>query len=82
MKTAEQVRAELRGLIVGQLVPLSDDELADSAPLVDGVLDSLGISEVAVFIEEEIGRPLRESEEVRSTFASVDAVVSFIEEHR
>ncbi len=82
MKSLDEVRADLRGLIVGQLVPLTDDELVDAAPLVDEVLDSLGIAEVAVFIEEEIGRPLHESEEVRSTFASVDAVVSFIAEHR
>lgn len=82
MKSQEQVRSSLRALIVGELVPLSDDELRDDAPLVDEVLDSLGIAEIAVFIEEEIGRPLRESEEVRSTFASVDAVVTFIVEHR
>ena len=82
MKSLDEVRADLRGLIVGQLVPLTDDELVDGAPLVDHVLDSLGIAEVAVFIEEEIGRPLHETEEVRSTFASVDAVVSFIAEHR
>jgi len=60
------------------LVPLDDDELDNDSSLVDDILDSLGIAEVAVFIEERIGRELRPDEEARSTFASVDAVVDFI----
>jgi acyl carrier protein len=78
MKDRQALVHELRDLILGRLVPLDDDELVDSAPLVDEVLDSLGIAEVAVFIEDEIGRPLEPHEEVRTTFASVDAVVDFI----
>lgn len=77
-KTAAEIRRELRDLIVYQLVPLDEDELSDDAPLVDDVLDSLGISELAVFIEDEIGRPLAESEETRATFASINSIVSFI----
>jgi acyl carrier protein len=69
---------ELRGLILESLVPLDDDELGNDSPLVDEILDSLGIAEMAVFIEDRIGRPLRPEEEVRATFASVNAVVDFI----
>lgn len=75
---ATAVKGRLRELILERLVPLDEDELTDDAPLVDDILDSLGIAEVAVFIEEEIGRPLTAAEEVRSTFASVDTVVDFI----
>lgn len=82
MKPESQIRAELRALIVEELVPLSQDELDDAAPLVDDVLDSLGIAEVALFIEDEIGRELAPHEEVRATFATVDAVVRFITTHR
>lgn len=82
MKPESQIRAELRALIVEELVPLSQDELDDGAPLVDDVLDSLGIAEVALFIEDEIGRELAPEEEVRATFATVDAVVRFIATHR
>ena len=78
MKNSEQLRRELRDIIITDLVPLEEEELADNASLVDDVLDSLGIAELAVFIEEEIGRPLQASEETRATFASVDAVVDFI----
>ncbi len=72
------VTKELRELILDVLVPLDEDELKDEAPLVDEILDSLGIAEVATFIEERIGRALTPDEEVRSTFASVDRVVDFI----
>ncbi len=75
------VTKELRELILDVLVPLDEDELRNGAPLVDEILDSLGIAEVATFIEERIGRPLAPDEEVRSTFASVDTVVDFIVTH-
>lgn len=78
MKDRPALVQDLRDLILERLVPLDDDELINDAPLVDEVLDSLGIAEVAVFIEDEIGRPLEPDEEVRATFASVDAVVDFI----
>lgn len=78
MKDRPALIQDLRDLILERLVPLDEDELINDAPLVDEVLDSLGIAEVAVFIEDEIGRPLEPDEEVRATFASVDAVVDFI----
>lgn len=78
MKDRPALIQDLRDLILERLVPLDEDELINDARLVDEVLDSLGIAEVAVFIEDEIGRPLEPDEEVRATFASVDAVVDFI----
>ena len=78
MASKEELTRELRSLILDSLVPLEDDELLDDAPLVDDILDSLGIAEVAVFIEDHIGRPREPEEETRATFASIDAVVDFI----
>ena len=82
MKSTDEIRRELRDLIILQLVPLEDDELSDVAPLVDDVLDSLGISELAIFIEDRIGRPLDESEETRATFATINSIVEFIVKNR
>ena len=82
VKSADQVRRELRDLITFQLVPIEDHELNDDAQLVDDVLDSLGIAELAIFIEDEIGRPLDESEETRSTFATINSIVEFIVKNR
>ena len=78
VKTTEEIRRELRDLIINELVPLEEDELGDDAPLVDDVLDSLGISELAIFIEDRIGRPLTELEDTRTTFATISSVVEFI----
>jgi acyl carrier protein len=82
VKTADEVRRELRDFILEQLVPLEEDELSNDAQLVDVVLDSLGIAELAIFIEDRIGRPLDESEETRATFESVNSVVEFIVKNR
>jgi acyl carrier protein len=75
---AAEIRGELRELIITQLVPLEDDELSDDSPLVDDILDSLGIAEVAIFIEDRIGRPLTEREDTATTFETVSSVVEFI----
>ena len=69
---------DIRSLILDSLVPLEDNELENDSPLVDEILDSLGIAEIAVFIEERIGRELAPDEETRSTFASIDTVADFI----
>ena len=81
-KSEAEIRRELRDLIIFQLVPLEEDELSDDAQLVDDVLDSLGISELAIFIEDRIGRPLHESEETRTTFATINSIVEFILKNR
>lgn len=78
MTSKEELTRELRTLILDSLVPLEDHELDNGAPLVDDILDSLGIAEVAVFVEDHIGRPLEPEEETRATFASIDAIVCFI----
>ena len=82
VKTTDEIRRELRDLIIDQLVPLEEDELGDDAQLVDDVLDSLGISELAIFIEDRIGRPLTELEDTRTTFATINSVVEFVVKNR
>jgi acyl carrier protein len=81
-KSADEIRRELHDLIISELVPLEENELSDDSQLVDDILDSLGIAEVAIFIEDRIGRPLTEAEETRTTFASIDSVVEFIVKNR
>ncbi|WP_299087617.1 hypothetical protein [uncultured Microbacterium sp.] len=82
MSERDLLTAELRDVILTDLVPLEADELHNDTPLVDNVLDSLGIAELAVFIEDLIGRTLRAEEETRSTFASIDSIVEFISANR
>jgi acyl carrier protein len=82
VKSADTVRRDLRDLIIFQLVPLEEHELSDDTHLVNDILDSLGIAELAVFIEDEIRRPLDESEETRATFATINSIVEFIIKNR
>jgi acyl carrier protein len=82
VRTTDEIRRELRDLIITELVPLEEDELSDDAQLVDDVLDSLGIAELAIFIEDEIGRPLTEGEDTRTTFATINSIVEFIVKNR
>lgn len=82
VKSADEIRRDLRELIINQLVPLEDDELRDDTPLVADVLDSLGIAELAIFVEDKIGRPLTDAEETRTTFASIVSIVEFIVKNR
>jgi acyl carrier protein len=82
VQSATEIRRELRDLIIFQLVPLEEDELGDDAQLVDDVLDSLGIAELAIFIEDHIARPLSESEDTRATFATINSIVEFITKNR
>lgn len=82
MSEHERLTAELRDVILTDLVPLEPEELHNDTPLVDNVLDSLGIAELAVFIEDRIGRTLRAEEETRSTFANIDSIVKFISANR
>lgn len=77
-----QLVSELRALILADLVPLDDEELKNDTPLVDNVLDSLGIAEIAAFVEDQIGRPLEPEEETRATFETVDTIVNFIGANR
>lgn len=72
----------LRAFILNDLTPLESSELHDDARLPQDVLDSLGIAEVLVFIEDEIGRKLDPSEETETTVGSINAIVSFIEANR
>lgn len=82
VKTTDEICRELRDLIITELVPLEEDELSDDAQLVDDVLDSLGIAELAIFIEDRIGRPLTEGEDTRTTFATINSIVEFIDKNR
>ena len=61
-----------------------DGEIQASTPLLDsGLLDSLGLFKLALWIEEELGAPLSlgEVEAVRD-WNTVDQIAAFIEKQR
>jgi acyl carrier protein len=56
---------------------IDESELHENSPLLE-LVDSLGISELFEFVEEQIGRPLRVEEMSRKNFATMTAVADLI----
>jgi len=81
---ADVIRQKVKELIVEELnlEGKSPSDIDDAAPLFgEGLgLDSLDALQLAVAIEESFGVRVPEGEEARPIFASVNALVSHIEE--
>ena len=80
--TIEQVRSELKELIVKELnlEGKSPSEIDDAAPLFGAGLglDSLDALQLAMSVEEKFGVRIPEGDEARKIFASVDALAEHI----
>jgi acyl carrier protein len=81
---ATHVKARVRDYILENLM-FSDDpaELPDDASLLDrGIIDSTGVLEVVLFLEESFGIQVMASEMLPQNFDSVDNIVAFVERQR
>jgi len=80
--TIEQVRSELKELIVKELnlEGKSPSEIDDAAPLFGAGLglDSLDALQLAMSVEEKFGVRIPEGDEARKIFASVNALADHI----
>lgn len=80
--TIEQVRTELKELIVKELnlEGKSPSEIDDAAPLFGAGLglDSLDALQLAMSVEEKFGVRIPEGDEARQIFASVNALADHI----
>ena len=80
--TIEQVRTELKDLIVKELnlEGKSPSEIDDAAPLFGAGLglDSLDALQLAMSVEEKFGVRVPEGDEARKIFASVNALAAHI----
>jgi acyl carrier protein len=80
--TIEQVRSELKELIVKELnlEGKSPSEIDDAAPLFGAGLglDSLDALQLAMSVEEKFGVRVPEGDEARKIFASVNALADHI----
>ncbi len=78
------VEARVRHYILQNLL-FSDDgsELPNDASLLDrGIIDSTGVLEVVMFLEEEFGIRVKASEMLPENFDSVNNIVRFVERQR
>lgn len=85
MSTATtDVRRSVRHYILENLMFSSDEgELSDASSLLDrGIIDSTGVLEVVLFLEESFGLRVKASEMLPQNFDSVDAIVAYVERQR
>lgn len=77
----EQIRAKLRAYMLENfLFTENDAELDDGTSFLEaGILDSTGIMEVMLFVEEEFALTVADDEMVPSNLDSVSQLVEFIQ---
>lgn len=78
------VKPRVRDYILHNLL-FSDDaaELPDDASLLDrGIIDSTGVLEVVMFIEETFGLHVKASDMLPENFDTVNAIAAFVERQR
>lgn len=73
------IREQLRDYIVENYLFGSGTVEDEASLLDDGVLDSMGVLELVLFVEETFGVPVSEEEVVPEHFDSISAIASFVE---
>jgi len=79
---SEVLKERVKGLIIRRLkLEITPGEIVDDAPLFGGGLglDSIDALELVVGLEKEFGIKIEDEEVGREAFASVHALVRFIE---
>lgn len=74
------IRAQVRGFILSNYLFTEDQAaLADGVSLMEsGTMDSTGVLELIMFLEEKIGLKVADEEMVPENLDSVDAIVAFV----
>lgn len=76
---SEQIRTKVRGFIVERFPAVSARKLTDDDSLLEsGIIDSLGILDLAMFIERELGVQLADDELTPENFDSLNALTRFL----
>jgi len=80
--TKEQIKDQLLKFICRQfLVDMEDIEI-DKSLIDTGIIDSMGLIEIASFIEQNYSIKVREDQMNRKNFGSVLLIVEFIEQNK
>jgi acyl carrier protein len=74
-----EVRGKVREFLVKQVV-LDDRELEDETPLLNGLVDSVGLMELVTFLETEFDVPIDFGEVEPKNFRTVSAIARFVTE--
>ena len=77
---AQGVRDQLRDYVIGNFLFGSGDIDDDASLIREGILDSTGVLEIVLLMEETFGIPVGENEVVPENFDSINAMVAFVEQ--
>jgi acyl carrier protein len=77
----EDIRGRFKKYIVGNFMSLAGDKsLRDDASLLEeGIMDSTGVLDLVMFIEETFGIAVKDEELIPENLDSVDKLVVFVE---
>lgn len=84
MHVANDARISLRRLILEDYLFTDDDKALtdDMSFLEEGILDSMGILEIIMFLEEQFGVTVAEDEMVPDNLDSIDNLLAYLERKR
>lgn len=75
--TSTNIRQNLVAFF-GERFPLFDPDTPDNVPLQDHGVDSLGVTEIVLYIEEQFHFEVADTELTRENLGTVQALVSYI----
>jgi len=79
---AAEIRQQIHDYIVANFL-FDCGDVTDDASLIDeGVLDSIAVLEVVMFVEERLGIAVSDEEVLPEHFSSIDALTAFVERRR
>jgi acyl carrier protein len=78
MQTTE-IGQEIRGFLAEKFLFGRSETLTDDVPLLGNVIDSQGVIELVVFVQQRFNIEVDDDEVTTDNFASVKSVVAFIE---
>jgi acyl carrier protein len=72
------IEHEIRGFLVETFLFGRNEELRNDAPLMDKVIDSHGVVELVVFLQERFALRVEDEEVTTDNLDSVDKAVAFV----
>lgn len=77
---AQTVRQQIREYIVANFLFDTGDVEDDASLMGEGIVDSTGVLEVVVFLQERFGIAITEDEVVPESFDTINALAAFVED--
>jgi acyl carrier protein len=72
------IRSEIHNYVVANFLFDSDDVTYDAALVEGGVVDSTGVLELVLFVEEHFGIAVNDTDVIPENFDSINALTAFV----